>query len=88
MFEIYDKSAGQRRAEDRHILGGSAKVRVMLHEYAPGNPFQPDNGFPEPTFDEVSRFRVLHLFKDRGGQDDEVSPPFDFSYEPSPLAYA
>ena len=87
LFEAFDRSAGLRRAEDHHFLG-LAKVRVMIHEYAPGSPFAAPDGYPEPKFDEVSRFRVLHAFKDRGGEDVEVSPPFDFSWEPTPLGVA
>ena len=68
LFEVYDIHGGRRRAEDHHFRG-VPKVRVMIHEYAPGNPFKSAGGYPEPKFDEVSRFRVLHVFKDRGGQE-------------------
>jgi hypothetical protein len=82
--ELYDVHGGRRRAEEHHFRG-VPKVRVMIHEYAPGNPFRSD-AYPEPKFDDVSRFRVLHVFKDRGGEEERVEPPFDFSWEPSPLS--
>jgi hypothetical protein len=84
LFEVYDIHGGKKKAEDHHFRG-VPKVRVMIHEYAPGNPFRSAGGYPEPKFDEVSRFRVLHVFKDRGGHEEEVEPPFDFSREPSPV---
>lgn len=87
LFEVYDIHGGKRRAEDHHFQG-IPKVRVMLHEYSPGNPFQAAEGYPEPKFDEVSRFRVLHIFRDRGEHEEPVEPPFDFSWEPAPFAMA
>lgn len=87
LFEVYDVHAGKRKAEDHHFKG-VPKVRVMIHEYAPGNPFKAGEGYPEPKFDEVSRFRVLHVFKDRGDHEEPVEPPFDFSWEPSPALMA
>lgn len=87
MFEVYDVHAGRRPVTDV-AFSGVPKVKVMVHEYAPGNPFKPDHGYPEPSFDEVSRFRVLHLFKDRGGEESEIEQPFDFSWQPSPMVFA
>lgn len=84
LTELYDVHGGKRRAEEQHFRG-TPKVRVMIHEYAPGNPFR-SAGYPEPKFDDVSRFRVLHVFRDRGGDEERVEPPFDFSWEPSPLS--
>jgi hypothetical protein len=83
LFEVFDVHGGRKKAEDHHFKG-VPKVRVMIHEYAPGNPFKAGEGYPEPKFDEVSRFRVLHVFKDRGDHEEPVEPPFDFSWEPAP----
>jgi hypothetical protein len=85
LFELYDVHGGKKPATDI-TFSGVPNVKAMVHDYSPGNPFKPATGYPEPQFDEVSRFRVLHLFKDRGGEEEEVLPPFDFSWEPSPLA--
>ena len=80
--ELYDVHAGKRRAEDFHFRG-LPKVRVMIHEYEPGNPFRSD-AYLEPKFDDLSRVRVLHIFRDRGGQEEYVDPPFDISWTPAP----
>ncbi|MBX9582090.1 MAG: hypothetical protein K2X87_17430, partial [Gemmataceae bacterium] len=81
LLELYDVHGGKRRAEDLHFRG-LPKVRVMIHEYEPGNPFRSDL-YPEPKFDDLSRVRVLHVFRDRGGHEEPVEPPFDFSWSPA-----
>jgi hypothetical protein len=83
LLELYDVHGGKRRAEELHFRG-LPKVRVMIHEYEPGNPFQSDV-YPEPKFDDLSRVRVLHVFRDRGGHEERVEPPFDFSWSPAPV---
>ncbi|MBA4188126.1 MAG: hypothetical protein C0467_08915 [Planctomycetaceae bacterium] len=80
--ELYDVHAGQRKAEEHHFRG-VPKVKVMIHEYEPGNPFQSD-AYPEPKFDDLSRVRVLHIFRDRGGEEELIEPPYDFSWTPAP----
>jgi hypothetical protein len=81
--ELYDVHGGKRPAEDLHFRG-LPKVKVMIHEYEPGNPFRSDQ-YPEPKFDDLSRVRVLHVFRDRGGHEERVEPPFDFSWSPAPV---
>jgi hypothetical protein len=83
LFELYDVHGGKRRAEDHHFRG-IPKIRVVIHDYAPGNEFKLSN-YPEPKFDDVSRFRVLHVFRDRGESEELTESPFDFSWEPSPM---
>jgi hypothetical protein len=80
--ELYDVHGGKRRAEDFHFRG-LPKVKVMIHEYEPGNPFHSD-AYPEPKFDDLSRVRVLHIFRDRGGHEELIEPPFDISWTPAP----
>jgi hypothetical protein len=82
LTELYDVHGGQRKAEELHFRG-VPKVKVMIHEYEPGNPFRSDL-YPEPKFDDLSRVRVLHIFRDRGGHEELIEPPFDFSYTPAP----
>jgi hypothetical protein len=82
LFELYDVHAGRRRAED-HLFRGLPKVRVMVHDYAPGRPFKTDR-YREPQFDDLSRARVLHIFRDTGGHEAPTEAPFDISWEPSP----
>jgi hypothetical protein len=83
LLELYDVHGGQRKAEELHFRG-VPKLRVMIHEYEPGNPFHSDL-YPEPKMDDISRVRVLHLFRDRGGEKEEVEPPFDYSWTPAPV---
>jgi hypothetical protein len=80
--ELYDIHGGTKRAEELHFRG-LPKVKVMIHEYEPGNPFRSDV-YPEPKFDDLSRVRVLHVFRDRGGHEERIEPPFDFSWTPAP----
>ena len=80
--ELYDVHGGTKRAEELHFRG-LPKVKVMIHEYEPGNPFRSDL-YPEPKFDDLSRVRVLHIFRDRGGHEERVEPPFDISWTPAP----
>jgi hypothetical protein len=82
LTELYDVHGGQRRAEEMHFRG-IPKVKVMIHEYEPGNPFRSDL-YPEPKFDDLSRVRVLHIFRDRGGHEELIDPPFDYSSTPAP----
>jgi hypothetical protein len=82
LFEHFDKH-GTKRAVDDHSFRGLTKVKVMIHDYTPGKPFQ-STTYEEPEFDEMSRARILHIFRDHGGDEAEVEDPFDFSWEPSP----
>jgi hypothetical protein len=83
LTELYDVHGGQRRAEELHFRG-VPKVKVMIHEYEPGNPFRSEL-YPEPKFDDLSRVRVLHIFRDRGGHEELTEPPFDWSSTPAPV---
>ena len=82
IYEVYDRHAGQKRVEDYHFQGIS-RVRVMIHDYAPDQQFE-GKGYPEPHFDDLSRARVLHIFRDRGDLEEVGDIPFDFSWEPAP----
>jgi hypothetical protein len=83
LLELYDVHGGRRPAEELHFRG-LPKVRVMIHDYEPGSPFRSDV-YPEPKFDDLSRVRVLHVFRDRGGHEELIEPPFDFSFTPAPV---
>jgi hypothetical protein len=86
MTELFDVHGGTKAAEELHFRG-IPKVKVMIHDYEPGNPFRSDV-YPEPKFDDLSRVRVLHVFRDRGGHEERVEPPFDFSWTPAPILTA
>jgi hypothetical protein len=82
LMELYDVHGGTRRAEDIHFRG-LPKVRVIIHDYAPGQPFTHES-YPEPKYLDLSRLRALHIFKDRGGEEEPLTPPHEFSYTPAP----
>ncbi len=83
MFEVYDKSAGKRRAEEIQFQG-LPKIRVLIHDFQLDEPFRSET-YPEPRFDDLGRARILHVFRDRGDHEEYLEPPFDFSYTPVPL---
>jgi hypothetical protein len=82
LMELYDVHGGTRRAEDIHFRG-LPKVRVMIHDYTPGHPFTHEL-YPEPKYLDLSRLRALHIFKDRGGEEEPLTPPHEFFYTPAP----
>lgn len=64
---------GVEPIEDRHIFP-TPGVRVLLHTFEFDAPLAED-GYPEPDYENVGRGRVLHIMKDRGGE--EVDDPLD-----------
>ena len=81
LFELYDRTKGERRAEDLNFQG-IPKVRVIIHEYAHDKPFRTSD-YVEPQFNDLSRARVLHVFRDHGDHEERVEEPFDHFWEPS-----
>lgn len=59
--------------EDRHIFSVPG-VRAMIHAFEFDAPLSED-GYPEPDYENLARGRVLHIMKDRGGE--EVEDPLD-----------
>jgi hypothetical protein len=84
MFEVFDMHGGQRRAEERDFTGMPG-TRVVIHEFVLDDPFKSDV-YPEPSFENLGRARILHIFRDRGEHEELVEPPFDFSNVPAPSA--
>lgn len=73
LFEVHDVHGGRERLEERH-LSSLVGVRGVLHEVELGNPFRA-KGYPEPDYEDLARARVLHVFKDRGGEDESADAP-------------
>jgi len=70
LFKLYDVHEGRQPAADRHfsLLHG---VHVVVHDFRLDE--KPDlHGYPEPKYREISRARILHVFRDRGGEKDPV----------------
>lgn len=55
--------------EDRHIFSVPG-VRVLIHAFEFDSPLA-EEGYPEPDYENLARGRVLHIMKDRGGEEAE-----------------
>lgn len=74
---------GKHRIEDHHIRG-IPSVRVLIHSFENKVEWKNEN-YPEPDYEEISRARILHIMKDRGGDEDPVIPDFDPTQKPQLL---
>jgi hypothetical protein len=83
LFEVHDKSAGKKRAEEIQFQG-LPKVKVLIHEFDVDEPFK-SGLYPEPRYEDLGRARILHVFRDRGDDEELIEPPFDFSSTPVPM---
>lgn len=83
LFEVYDVHGGRKAAEEIDFRGLPG-VKVVIHDFQFDEPFQ-SRTYPEPKYDFLGRARILHVFRDRGGQDELVEPPFDFGRRPAPV---
>ena len=83
ILEIYDVYGGRKRVDD-HSFVGIPKVRVVVHDLSPEKPLVTVK-YRQPKFDDLSRGRVLHIFRDSGDAEEVSDIPYDYSSEPSPL---
>ena len=72
LFEFYDLF-GARPLEERHFAGVHG-VRVLIHETTLERPFR-SSTYPEPDYEEIGRARVLHVFRDRGEEEEAYDDP-------------
>ena len=80
LFE-HDDVKPDRPLSSLEPLRGIRGVHVILHEHDLGGHLG-EKGYPEPDYDEVGRARILHLFKDRGGEDAPVEDPVEQGSRP------
>ena len=80
---FYEHFDVQRRAIDERHLVGIPGVRCVIHEYTLGNPYK-DERYPEPDYDEIGRGRILHIFRDRGKEEEPLEVPTDWVGRPAP----
>ena len=73
LFERYDIDGGRQPLSDIHFAG-LPKVRVMLHDYNFEEPPMKTK-YPEPDYQHLGRVRILHVFKDRGDDEEQVTTP-------------
>lgn len=83
LFEVFDVHGGRRAASEVDFRGLPG-IRVLIHEYQFDDPFKSET-YPEPKYDYLGRARILHVFRDRGGHEELIEPPFDFSRRPAPV---
>lgn len=83
LFEVFDVHAGRRPAEEVDFRGLPG-LRVVIHDYQFDEPFKLDN-YPEPKYEMLGRARILHIFRDRGGDKELIEPPFDYDRRPAPV---
>lgn len=84
LYELYDVYGGKRRADEVHFQGVPG-VRVLIHDYQLDEPFKSET-YPEPDYENLGRARILHVFKDRGEQEEPLETPQDFTNMPMPSA--
>jgi hypothetical protein len=84
LFEVYDVHAGRRPVEEVDFRGLPG-TRVLIHDFQFDDPFKSET-YPEPKYDFLGRARLLHVFRDRGEQEELIEPPFDMSRTPAPIS--
>ena len=82
LFEVHDLF-GARPLEDERHFRGLTGVRVILHDLHLDSPLV-ESGYPEPDYEDLGRARVLHVFLDRGGDEEEAFVPSDSGSRPAP----
>lgn len=73
LFEIHDIFGADQRAEEKHFVGLPG-TRVILHDFVLDHPFR-SKRFPEPDYEDIGRARILHVFRDTGGEEDPDRSP-------------
>ncbi|TWT32796.1 MFS transporter [Blastopirellula retiformator] len=73
MFERYDIDAGRRPLEEVHF-SGLPKVRVLIHEFAIDQSPRKTK-YPEPSYQYLGRARIVHIYRDRGDDEEETPTP-------------
>lgn len=86
LFALFDRTPPVARAEERHFAGVHG-VSVVIHDVALDRPFTSDT-YPEPDYEDVGRARVLHVFRDRGGDEVPWDAPVDLEGLPLPAGSA
>jgi hypothetical protein len=83
LFEQFDIHGGQQKAQEIHFAG-LPKIRVIFHNFELAKPWE-KTGYPEPDYRELGRARILHIFRDRGDEEEEVTDPTDSDRLLSPV---
>jgi len=81
LFEHHDIFAGRRPLEERHFAGLPG-VRVLLHDFALDRPLDSAR-YPEPDYEDLGRARILHVFRDRGEEEESPVDPVELDRVPA-----
>lgn len=86
LARLYEHHAtrGPGRLDDVTLFGGLPRLRVVVHDYVLEHPYRA-TGYPETDYEHLGRARILHVYRDRGGDEDVEPTPVDFDWLPSPL---
>lgn len=82
LFSYHDRF-GPCPLDLERVVGRVHGVRLVLHDYTLGSAHG-KKGYPEPEYETLGRARLLHVFRDRGGDDEKVVVPDSFDYLPLP----
>lgn len=85
LFALFDREPPVGRAVERHFAGIHG-VSVVIHDVALDRPFTSDT-YPEPDYEDVGRARILHVFRDRGGDEVPWDVPVDLEGLPLPAGF-
>ena len=80
IFELYDIHGGTQRAEERHFTGLPG-LSVVVIELGLDESLDSEV-YPEPDYEDIGRARILHVFRDRGGEEEDIAAPEDVSWTP------
>lgn len=83
LFRVYDAPAVTGRLEEFQLSGVSG-VRVVLHDHDFDTPLRSGN-HTRPDYRYLGRARILHVFRDRGGDSDSPVTPEAWDYVPDVL---
>ncbi|MEM8710867.1 MAG: hypothetical protein AAGG01_07940 [Planctomycetota bacterium] len=75
MFEVFDRHGVDRRIRTSDFSSVHG-VHAILHEVAPDEP-RDSELYPESDYASETRARVLHLYRDRGGEDEKSEAPVE-----------
>lgn len=81
LFEFYDRFGAVRLEES--FLSDLAGLHVVVHDLD-GKDGHGRKGYPEPDYESLGRARLLHVFRDRGGDEEPELVPDNFDSLPVP----
>ncbi len=75
IFELFDKHGVDRRVNSRDFNTVHG-VHAIVHDVTPDKP-RVSESYPEPDYESETRARILHLYRDRGGNEELSDAPVE-----------